>query len=271
SSIPQDNPIGGSAVWSWGHRNAQGLLIAPNGRMYISEHGPSTDDEINIIEPGRNYGWPVVKGFCDLASETFFCNDSNVVEPVTAWTPTIATSDIAWYDHDAIPEFQDRLLLTSLKDQTLYAIALNGDGTTAVDEATYLTGMWGRLRDVVVAPDGSVYLATNGFSFGNPNPFTHRIVRLWNPLATSIDETPESAQLSLVIAPNPVAGAFEVQFPESLVGGTFEVVDVLGKVIHSGAVKATQMMMDSAEWPRGTYLLNSRHGAAQVAQRFIVQ
>lgn len=67
-SIPTDNPMAGSAVWSWGHRNAQGLAFH-NGIMYSSEHGPNNDDEVNIISMGRNYGWPNVQGFCNTPTE----------------------------------------------------------------------------------------------------------------------------------------------------------------------------------------------------------
>jgi glucose/arabinose dehydrogenase len=104
-SIPDDNPFPANPVYSLGHRNAQGLYLASNGIIYSSEHGPSTDDELNIIEPGRNYGWPDVHGFCDLPAEITFCDENNVKEPLEAWTPTIATSDIVYYDHDAIPEW----------------------------------------------------------------------------------------------------------------------------------------------------------------------
>lgn len=101
-TVPSDNPIPRSLIYSWGHRNAQGLTMAGD-KMYSSEHGPSTDDEINIIQKGRNFGWPNVKGFCDLPSEASFCADSNVVEPLTVWTPTIAPAGIDYYDHPMFP------------------------------------------------------------------------------------------------------------------------------------------------------------------------
>ncbi len=94
-SIPEDNPFPGSYVWTWGHRNAQGLVISPDGIMYSSEHGPANDDELNIIEKGRNYGWPEVEGFCDGEFENQVCADSNVFEPIAAWTPTLAVAGIA--------------------------------------------------------------------------------------------------------------------------------------------------------------------------------
>jgi aldose sugar dehydrogenase len=88
-TVPADNPLPGNPVWSWGHRNPQGLVFA-NNILYSSEHGPNTDDEVNIIEKGRNYGWPNVAGFCNTTAEQTFCSANNVVEPQKAWTPTIA-------------------------------------------------------------------------------------------------------------------------------------------------------------------------------------
>lgn len=94
-SIPSDNPIANSPIWSWGHRNAQGLVFSPNGKiLYSSEHGANNDDEVNIIRKGRNYGWPKVEGKCDNALEQGFCKDSNVVEPIYAWTPTLGVAGI---------------------------------------------------------------------------------------------------------------------------------------------------------------------------------
>jgi glucose/arabinose dehydrogenase len=137
-SIPADNPFPDSPVYSFGHRNAQGLYLAPSGIVYSSEHGPSTDDELNIIEPGRNYGWPDVHGFCDLPDEITFCDENNVKEPLEAWTPTIATSDIVYYDHEAIPDWQGHILLTSLKNKRLYVMTLNEEGTEVVGEEQFL-------------------------------------------------------------------------------------------------------------------------------------
>lgn len=80
-SIPSDNPIADSYIWSWGHRNPQGMCYA-NGRLYSSEHGTSNNDEVNIIETNRNYGWPTVEGVCNTAAELAVCQANNVAEPI---------------------------------------------------------------------------------------------------------------------------------------------------------------------------------------------
>lgn len=159
-SIPADNPQPGNPYWSWGHRNPQGLVYA-NGRLYSSEHGPSSNDEINIIEKGRNYGWPNVEGFCDESSESSFCSSQNVAEPIIAWTPTIATAGLDYYQHDLIPQWKNSLLLATLKNQRLYQLKLNATGNAIDSSATYLNGNYGRLRDICISPAGKVYVCTS--------------------------------------------------------------------------------------------------------------
>jgi glucose/arabinose dehydrogenase len=160
-SVPDDNPIAGSYVWSWGHRNAQGLVISPLGLMYSSEHGPANDDEVNIIEKGRNYGWPEVEGFCDLPEEAQFCADSNVMEPIAAWTPTLAVAGTDFYHKTAIPEWHNTVLVSSLKASSLTALKLSTDGRSVLEEETFFKDWLGRLRDICISPDGRVFLAVS--------------------------------------------------------------------------------------------------------------
>jgi glucose/arabinose dehydrogenase len=179
-SIPGDNPIPGSPIWSWGHRNAQGLEFGPTGILYSSEHGPNNDDEINIIKPAGNYGWPTVMGICNLPQELTFCTDSNVVESIYQWTPTIAPGDLIYYNSPAIPEWQGTLLLSVMKNKRLLRLTLNSAGDSITSETSYFINQWGRLRDICAGPDGTIYLATNGATSGNIDPNTHSIIRLRN-------------------------------------------------------------------------------------------
>jgi len=184
-SVPDDNPIPGSYVWSWGHRNAQGLALAPNGKIYSSEHGPSNDDELQILVPGGNYGWPNVQGYCDNQwvdygyaedltnsyTEIDYCEDNNIIEAIwSSGSSTIATSDLIWYDHPAIPEFQNTLLMTVLKDKNLVQFSLSEDGEQVESYTEFFNNEWGRLRDICVSPDGKIYLATNGYSWPSQPP-----------------------------------------------------------------------------------------------------
>jgi aldose sugar dehydrogenase len=158
-TIPADNPYG-NAVWTIGHRNAQGLVFAL-GKLYSSEHGETTNDEINIIEGNRNYGWPFVEGFCDLATEQTFCTANNVKEPIFAWTPTVAPSGIDFYNSSLIPQWNRSLLVTFLKDRRLRQMKLNGSGTAIESVNEFFVQQFGRLRDVAISPDGKVYICTD--------------------------------------------------------------------------------------------------------------
>lgn len=162
-SIPGDNPLTNNPIWSWGHRNPQGLVMA-GSKMFSSEHGPSNDDEINIIEKGRNYGWPNVEGFCNTASEQSFCTANNVREPITAWTPTIAVSGMDYYNSDAIPQWKNSLLVATLKNSRLYQLRLNTAATEIEETKEFFTNAYGRMRDVCISPDGKVYICTSNGS-----------------------------------------------------------------------------------------------------------
>ena len=158
-SIPADNPVPGNPYWSTGHRNPQGLVYA-NGILYSSEHGPANDDEINIIEKGRNYGWPDVQGFCD-GGEQNFCNTNNVKQPIEAWTPTIATCGLDYYNSDYIPQWKNSLLLMTLKNTRLYQMKLDNSFMNVVQTNEYFNGDYGRLRDCCISPTGRVYICTS--------------------------------------------------------------------------------------------------------------
>lgn len=173
------NPFG-TAVWSFGHRNPQGLVFHPTtGVLYETEHGPGDNDEVNIILPGRNYGWPTVHGMCDEADEKEFCRRNNVVEPLTTWTPTVAISGADLYLSDRIPSFRNSLLATSLAGSSLWRMTLSADGKGVTSRERLLEGKYGRLRDVLVASNGDVYICTsNRDGRGSPRDGDDRIIRL---------------------------------------------------------------------------------------------
>lgn len=178
-SIPSDNPFQGNYVWTWGHRNAQGLVISPTGLMYSSEHGTSIDDELNIIEKGRNYGWPHVEGYCSEPSELQFCTDSSVMEPIYAWTPTVAVAGTDFYQHATIPELQNSVLVACLRASKLIALKLSPEGRSVISEGVYFENDFGRLRDICISPDGRVFLAvSNRDAWGTPRPGDDRIVEI---------------------------------------------------------------------------------------------
>jgi glucose/arabinose dehydrogenase len=159
-SIPADNPFPNNPIWSYGHRNPQGL-VKVNNILYESEHGPDIEDEVNIIEKGRNYGWPDVKGPCD-GDEISFCNEHNVKEPIwSTGNQTYATSGLDYYKHDLIPEWKNSLLLMTLKYSSIIQLKLSDDGRSVTSAKTYFQNEWGRLRDLCISPDGKVYVCTS--------------------------------------------------------------------------------------------------------------
>jgi glucose/arabinose dehydrogenase len=142
-SIPDDNPFPGSPVYSFGHRNVQGLAWDGDGRMYASEHGESGNDEVNLIKAGENYGWPIEE-----------CDATRFEKPVYCFNPAIAPADITIPSSDKLG-YKGDILLAALKAKQLRDVNL-GTG----ESNNILTG-YGRIRDVVEAPDGSLYVLTS--------------------------------------------------------------------------------------------------------------
>ncbi|WP_456823115.1 PQQ-dependent sugar dehydrogenase [Cellulomonas sp. P5_E12] len=155
------NPEDGSPVWSMGHRNVQGLGWAPDGRMFASEFGQDTWDELNVIEPGGNYGWPTVEGPSD---------DPAFVAPVATWaTDDASPSGLAVTD--------EGVYLAALRGERLWRVPLTADGVGTPQ--ALLVGEHGRLRAVSVAPDGSLWVVTNNTDGrGDPRPGDDRILRV---------------------------------------------------------------------------------------------
>ena len=209
-----DNPFG-NLVWSFGHRNPQGLVFGKNNLLYSSEHGTGIDDELNLIEKGGNFGWPYVEGFCDTPEEMNFCDSANIVEPLVAWTPTDAPCGLAYFDHPSIPEWNNVLLQTFLKSKRISVLPLSYDGRTVTSEAYILDYEVGRIRDVFVAPNGKIYYCTsnketNGASVVQPDD--DKIFELYNP-AFNYDTITNNNIVNGVIFPNPSVNYLIIDLP----------------------------------------------------------
>lgn len=182
-TIPADNPVAGSPIWSRGHRNPQGLVYDKSGTLFSSEHGDAIEDELNIIKKDGNYGWPYVEGFFNTPEEKKFCETHKVTEPVKSWTPVIAPSGIEYYNSDAIPEWKNSLLLVTLKTQSFRVLTLNNEGNAVLSEKVYLDHQFGRLRDVCVSPSGDVYVSTSNRDWnpgdGYPKEEDDKIIKLF--------------------------------------------------------------------------------------------
>jgi aldose sugar dehydrogenase len=149
-------------IYSYGHRNMQGLALdSSSGTLYEHEHGPKGGDEINIIQPGKNYGWPVITYGVDYSGAPISLKNKQdgMEQPITYWVPSIAPSGMAFYTGDLFPAWKGDLLVTALAGQQLRRVNLE-KGVVASQE-TYLTDRDERYRHVVQAPDGSLLLLTD--------------------------------------------------------------------------------------------------------------
>jgi glucose/arabinose dehydrogenase len=169
-TIPEDNPFPGSTVYSYGHRNPQGLAWQPGtGRLYSTEHGSSATDEVNLIEAGQNYGWPIIRGDESQA---------NLISPVIhSGVVTWAPSGAAFADNGP---WEGSLLFVGLRGQSLYRLLLDQDNPSKVVKfESYFTGEYGRLRDIVQGPDGALYILTNNTDGrGRPQSGDDKILQL---------------------------------------------------------------------------------------------
>ena len=165
-SPPPDNPYaadqGLPEIYSIGHRNPQGLAVQPGtGRIYAHEHGPRGGDELNLIEAGVNYGWPQASLGREYSGRRIpdGLDEPGIRQPLWHWTPSIAPSGMAFYDAEAFPAWRGNLFVGALKYELLVRLELV-DGRV-VHEERLLQRRLGRIRDVRVGPDGSIYLLTD--------------------------------------------------------------------------------------------------------------
>ena len=174
-SIPQDNPFPNSPVYSYGHRNVEGLAWDREGRLYASEFGSSLYDEVNLIRPGENYGWPEFEG--DGGEEA---TAAGYVNPITTWsTDEASPSGAEILENGAIPQWEGDLFVAALRGERLWRLELGPDGNVVARDQL-LRDEIGRIRNVVQAPDGSLWVTTSNLDgYGSPvSDQDDRILRL---------------------------------------------------------------------------------------------
>ena len=184
-SIPADNPFANSPIWSYGHRNPQGIAWHPQTKvMYATEHGPSGfdgagggdeinlrgGDEINIIEAGKNYGWPKV---------SHDKNESELVAPLTTFTPAEAPASAAFYAGAVFPQFTNALFFGALRGEGIIATTFSPTNPALITKIEKLTSSVGRVRSIIEGPDGLVYFtSSNRDGRGKINAGDDKIYRL---------------------------------------------------------------------------------------------
>ncbi|MCC2548243.1 PQQ-dependent sugar dehydrogenase [Hymenobacter sp. BT175] len=269
-TVPANNPVAGNPSYTLGHRNPQGLVRAPNGLLYSSEHGPNNDDEVNLIEPGRNYGWPNVEGLCNLPAEQTFCAANNVREPLSVWTPTLAVAGLTYYDHPAIPGWRNSLLMCTLKASKAVQLPLNATGTAITGQQDFLTG-FGRLRAICVSPAGKVYIGTSNRDGRNvPGPTDDRLLVLENRSFVPTAAARPRAQ-GLSVWPNPARQSVTVKLPNNAQpAATAFVYDRLGQLVRTQPMTSAQTTLDLTGLAAGLYVVQVQNGAARYLQQLVV-
>ncbi|MEL6256894.1 MAG: PQQ-dependent sugar dehydrogenase [Bacteroidota bacterium] len=284
-SVPDGNPFPNSLVWSYGHRNPQGLVLAPNGILYSSEHGGGEDDELNIIEKGKNYGWPEVAGFCQWREEAEYCAANEVILPLKTWSPTYAVSGMDYYDHEAIPEWRNSLLQTSLKasdgsrlGQRLQLLKLSSDGREVESVTDYFKQTFGRLRDVLVLPDGRILITTsnkelNGNGDAVVKPDDDKMIMLRNPDYHG-PSVPQADVEDVLLYPNPAGRSFSLKFKESFTEIKLSLRDLQGKLIWEKELflNGSPLAFINEDFGGGLYLLEVEFGdGKRVSKKLVIK
>jgi glucose/arabinose dehydrogenase len=275
-SIPADNPDPSSYVWSFGHRNGQGLCYGPNEILYESEHGQNSSDELNIIEPGRNYGWPEVQGACNTTSEMTYCSENNVMEPISEWSPCVAVNGLEYYNHPAIPEWQNSLIMgvmgglngTSGQNDRVSILHLSNDGLSVTSEDKLFTSLNQRFRDVCINPyTGALYVALNGTQY--PGTAPNKIL-MFAPQdnTNSIVNKPTIGQ-AMSLFPNPAQNTITLESASTLIGSDLTVFNYEGKQVLQVKIQSAKQSLDITQLPAGSYWTVATSSLGTVTRTFV--
>lgn len=167
-SVPDDNPFVGQEgalpeIWAYGVRNVQAAAINPaSGVLWEIEHGPRGGDELNVIQPGANYGWPLVTLGVEYSGDTIgdgLESEDGMIDAIHSWTPVIAPSGMMFYEGDAFPDWQGDLFVGGLASTALVRLEVDGESVTHEERILGELGL--RIRDVATGPDGVIYVATD--------------------------------------------------------------------------------------------------------------
>lgn len=296
-TVPRDNPWASapwpsSLVWSLGHRNPQGLCRGPHGILYASEHGENDDDELNIIVPTWNYGWPNVHGLCDDTvnfvydpKEREFCRDSLVVEPIRHWTPTIGPGSLFYYTSERIPLLTNSLLMITLGKQkpelpeasySLVRMTLSPDGGHVLADSILLSRQLGRLRAICASPDGRIFLSTSNRdgraidSLGFPRTGDDRIVELvWDASSAPIEE---ANGIEATITPHPLQSRSVMSWEDVLGDGTWRIYDARGRTVKHGIFEGgNRLEIQRDALPAGMYTVVVADGHRQAVVRIVTE
>ncbi len=169
--VPTDNPFVGREgalpqTWTYGHRNVQGLAVHPvTGDVFVTEHGPQGGDEVNVLQPGRNYGWPVIGYGVNYQTGSAIHSGTmrqGMEQPIHVWVPSIGTSGLMFYTGDKFPEWRGSLFAGGMAGQYLARLTVGGPANRAITESETMFRRQGRVREVKQGLDGFIYLTIDG-------------------------------------------------------------------------------------------------------------
>jgi glucose/arabinose dehydrogenase len=176
-TVPQDNPFVGRSdalpeIWSWGHRNPQGLAVHPQtNQLWSTEHGPQGGDELNLIRKGANYGWPIIGYGANYRTGTEIHQGrarEGMEQPKAFWVPSIGISALMFYTGDQFPNWKGNAFLGGMAGNYRQLVRVSLEGETVANREPLLFGQY-RIRDVRQGPDGFVYIATDNTFPGQPS------------------------------------------------------------------------------------------------------
>lgn len=275
-------------TYSIGHRNAQGIVALPDGKIIETEHsGPALYDEVNLITPGGHYGWPAMEGYShctgmpmDSCSSATF--NASHKQPIYSGMLTPAGLD--YYDHPAIPEWRNCLIVGTLyaPDTCLAVLKMNATHDTVYNRRNYLKknvagiNNFGRTRDVCVATDGSIYFIVLDRQFTNVgNELVNirtRIMKVKNNAYVPPPVTiPVFEDKSISIYPVPADGRIDIYIEdEQMLMQPYRIIDIYGRQMTTGKITDRLIDINTNEWPAGNYelIINARN--VTVMRRLVV-
>lgn len=277
-TIPADNPSPTSYIYTKGHRNPQGLTYGKNGILYSSEHGAQQSDEFNIIEVSRNYGWPTVQGACNTTTEQLFCTQYNVKEPLKEWTPCVAVNGLEYYNHPAIPEWDNCMLMAVLGGlgglyPRVSVLKLSIDGQTIQSEEEYFDN-FGRIRDLCVNPyTGAIYIATNGASYPGygPNEIIEYKNKSYEPLNAKPTPKPETDTQFIKLLPNVLKNSADIYFSDNFIGNTYQIINYNKQVVKTEPIHNSHIILYKDQLPAGSYYIKATNNKGTITKKFVVE
>jgi aldose sugar dehydrogenase len=260
-TVPVDNPRG-DYTFTYGHRNPQGIVQAPNGKLFVSEYGQQWD-ELNLLEVNKYYGWIIYDGISCLGNQDS-CDyyDTTAVFPINVGMNP--PSGIDYYDHPAIPEFKGLVqAVTGFVSQGLIVYTMNAAYDSVLLKSYYLTQQYGRVRDVCAASDGSVYFIAGDRS-------VPRVMNIRNPLFSAVGSA--NSETGFSISPNPASGEISIRL-HSKNEGSLVITDLGGKNIYSSRITSANFSLNAGRLAPGSYFITvtSPAGRQETKKLFVTE